>query len=153
MFKVFYDCQAKREVDGVALLAFSRHSAGPRDKREWKRAWEKRASTVSCRYCSSCVSPFPSFLLQLPLLLTAKSNLHVFSKLIVMMAFVDAVFCALVFVIVAAAHRASDSNRMYEWVREREREGSWGTGYRLNIWWGRCEATTNTANLLVFFNA
>lgn len=31
-----------------------------------------------------------------------------------MMAFVDAVFCALVFVIVAAAHRASDSNRMYE---------------------------------------
>lgn len=29
MFKVFYDCQAKREVDGVALLAFSRHSAGP----------------------------------------------------------------------------------------------------------------------------
>lgn len=23
MFKVFYDCQAKREVDGVALLAFS----------------------------------------------------------------------------------------------------------------------------------
>lgn len=32
MFKVFYDCQAKREVDGVALLAFSRHSAGPRDK-------------------------------------------------------------------------------------------------------------------------
>lgn len=32
MFKVFYDCQAKREVDGVALLAFSRHSAGPSDK-------------------------------------------------------------------------------------------------------------------------
>lgn len=31
MFKVFYDCQAKREVDGVALLAFSRHSAGPRE--------------------------------------------------------------------------------------------------------------------------
>lgn len=108
MFKVFYDCQAKREVDGVALLAFSRHSTGPGEHERNER-----------QPCPAAPAPAPiltSLLLQLLLLplLTAKSNLHVFSKLIVMMAFVDAVFCSLVFVFIAATRRTRDSNRMCE---------------------------------------
>lgn len=48
MFKVFYDCQAKREVDGVALLAFSRHSAGPREtERERERSERQPCPAVT----------------------------------------------------------------------------------------------------------
>jgi len=65
MLKVFYDCPPMREVEMSRVGIF-------------------RPLVLPFR-------PLP-LLAENVLLLTAKSNLHVFSKLIVMMAFVDAVF-------------------------------------------------------------
>jgi len=75
MFKVFYDCHAMREVDGVRAVGISLHPPLYNLSVPLSEGLDRETGMNRV------------LLLLLPLL-TAKSNLHVFLKLIVMMAFV-----------------------------------------------------------------
>lgn len=106
-----------------------------------QRWWPGRSMKVWTEKWEPSVSCWP---------LTAKSNLHVFSKLIVMMAFVDAIFCSccnfsfLRWLPSTSSWAGSERKRVASAKRTAD-----ASGYRLNIWWGPSEGTNKHGQFVV----